>query len=170
MISPDQIKLIGMARAQAGLNDDEYLECWRVVTGIDDLASSKDERITMTHFVRWLGYVEAIYWKCVDEKRIKHTYKHYSPFKSRSYWATRAATEGSRQIAYAAGGIGGDIKRLEMALQCAGKPQEYLAAIKAKTKNAWAYRAALERTVKHLPQGNTPSFLPTDKPVKVFKL
>lgn len=149
MLTPSQIRLVKMAQRLAGLADDDYHSALACSTGLLDVTSSKDPRLGDDQFDRFMGYVEAIYWRAVDHKDIAHAGK--MPFLRRGYWAAKNRAGNTSRDRHSAEELQARCTAAETELRSLHlKPAGWFAEVRRRTGPGWPYYAALQRTLNSL--------------------
>ena len=152
MITRQQQILLKRAQSEAALDDADYREAIKQVSGIDGCRSSKDPRLGDDHVDALLSYFEAIFWRKVDLGQLQAPCKPDAIFQKRRYWTTKNTRSENSRDRYAAGAVHQEIAMLEAELRKLGFGSNYFAAIRAKVspsqdfRGLHLYKAALRRT------------------------
>lgn len=157
MLSNPQKSLVKRAQRQAAVPEEEYRDMWRMVTSWQDCDTSTDPRLGDVHMDRMMGFLEAIFWRRVQEGALQPPSKANAPFQKEGFWATRNKAQSTSRDRYQKKRIGDSVQDLEARLLAAGYPPQKIAAIKEKMKchDQWALRSALHRTLMFLLQKTT---------------
>lgn len=149
MITRAQQILLKRAQAQALLSDAEYRELLAQISGIEDLRSSTDRRMTDTLVDHFLAVVEVSYWRSVDAGLLPAPCKPDAVFRQRGYWTEKNRRGDTSRDRYTAQTQGGDIADLEAQLAKLGFGPGYCRAIQNKIIpfSPPKYAAALRRTL-----------------------
>ena len=148
MISRPQQILLKRAQAQAQIPDAEYRALLAHVTGMPDLHSSNDPRLTDCHLDRLLAFFEFLYWDMVRFKPEVQT--HCNPtaiFRQPGYWAAKNTRQETSRDRFTSSQLTQDIQAAESALISSGYSSAYCAAIRRRITNPRHYLAALRRTL-----------------------
>lgn len=150
MLSNPQKALLKTAQRQATLVDVEYRDAIATVSGMADCRSSTDDRLTDSHMDRLMSYLEAIYWRKVDNQELQHVFKANAAFRQRGFWAERNRRGNTSRDRFTELAINGEIADLEAGLAELGFGAAYCAAIRASVGAAglFKYAAALKRTLE----------------------
>ena len=143
MLTRRQQILLKRAQADAGLADEDYRDALEKVTGLAGCRSSKDDRLSDGHLDNLLSFFEAIYWQQEGRKESK-------VFSMRGYWASRNRRGDTSRDRFTQGQIQSEIADLEEQLAKLGFGKAYVGSIRWRIQppTPWAYKAALERTLK----------------------
>lgn len=149
MLSNAQKSLVKRAQRQADVPEEEYRDMWRMVTGWQDCDTSTDPRLGDVHMDRMMGFLEAIFWRRVQEGALQPPSKANAPFQKEGFWATRNKTQSTSRDRYQKKRIADSVQDLEARLLATGYPPQKIAAIKGKLRyhDEWALRSALHRTL-----------------------
>lgn len=149
MLTPAQKSLVKRAQRQAQLDDADYRDLWRVITGWEDCDTSTDPRIGDRHVDKMMGMLEAIYWRRVDQAHLVHAPTKHATFLGRDYWARRNQAGNTTRDQHAAKRLAGECNALALQLQAAGYPLKKIWGItnKLQGKGPVALKAALSRTL-----------------------
>jgi len=152
MLSRPQQILLKRAQREAALDDVEYRDALEAVSGC---RTSKDPRLTDRHLDVALAYLEAIYWRKVDQGELQPACKPDAVFRQRGYWAGKNTRQETSRDRHNGVNVDEGIRALESALQQLGYGSAYCATIREKVTDGRTdphaqhlYRAALERTLK----------------------
>lgn len=146
MLTPPQIKTIGMARSACKLDDFEYRDWIEMVSCIPGARSAKDPRLGNAEFDRVMATFEAIY-----ERGYRHSagLPRAKVFSREGYWQQKNRGEANSRDRYVREGIAGQIADTEAAMRAAGFAADYLRAIRSRAQADTAYLAALRRTLHY---------------------
>ncbi len=151
MISRAQQIILKRAQREAGLDDADYRDALRVVSGC---SSSTDPRMSDRHIDLALAYFEAIYWRKVDAAELQPPCKPDTVFQQRGYWARKNPRQDTSRDRYSATAVSQSIAALETALATHGLGPGYCAAIRRNVTQGrgdahamHCYKAALQRTL-----------------------
>lgn len=149
MLTPAQKSLVKRAQRQANLDDEQYRDLWRVITGWEDCDTSTDPRIGDRHVDKMMGMLEAIYWLRVDQAQLTHAPGKHSPFLNREYWSRRNKAGQTTRDQYAEKRLAAECNSIALRLQSAGYPIQKIWGITNKLagKGPVALKAALSRTL-----------------------
>ena len=148
MLSRPQQIMLKRAQAQAQIPDADYRDLLAQVTGMPDLRSSTDPRLTDCHFDRLLAFFEVIYWDIVSFTPELQTHCNPSAiFRQPGYWATKNNRQETSRDRFTASQLSQDIQAAEAALISSGLSSAYCAAIRRRIANPRHYLAALRRTI-----------------------
>lgn len=150
MLSRPQQILMKRAQAQAGLTDADYRELLANELGFG-VRSSTAPQLTDRHLDKFMAFVEAIFWKRVDEGRPFDAALAASkrlPFQVRGYWAAKNNAQQNSRDRHVSAAVETEIAHLESEMKSLGHNQRYLDSIFNRVGGSpWAYKAALERTL-----------------------
>jgi len=152
MLSNPQKSLVKRAQRQAAVPEEDYRDMWRVVTGWMDCDTSTDPRLGDVHMDRMMGYLEAIYWRRVQEGTLQPVSKPNAPFLKEGFWKNRNKAQSTSRDRYQKQRITESVHDLERRLLAAGYPPQKISAIKGKLRyhDEWALKSALHRTLMFL--------------------
>ena len=152
MLSNPQKSLVKRAQRQAAVPEEEYRDMWRMVTGWEDCDTSTDPRLGDVHVDRMMGFLEAIFWRRVQEGALQPASKANAPFLKEGFWKNRNKAQSTSRDRYQKQRITTSIHELETKLQAAGYPMQKIIAIKRKLRyhDDWAVKSALHRTLMFL--------------------
>ena len=152
MLSNPQKALIKQAQRQARLSDQDYRDVLENVTGC---RSSTDPQIGDRGCDKILGFLEAIYWRKVDQGELQHVCNDRAAFRQRGYWAAKNTRLETSRDRYMQTECDGAIAQLEAVLAELGFNASYCQTIRQKVTHGEStpyqlhcYKAALERTIK----------------------
>lgn len=159
MITRAQQILLKRAQAQACLSDDEYRDLLAQISGMPDLRSSTDRRMTDTYVDRFLAIVEVSYWQCVESGLLPAPCKPDAVFRQKGYWTAKNRRDNTSRDRYTAQTQSNDIAALEAQLAALGFGMAYCRAIQNRIIpfSLPKYAAALRRTLASKQK-------PTDQP------
>lgn len=152
-----QKSLCKRAQRQADVPDAEYREAWRQITGLADCDTSTDPRLGNRELDKMMSYMEAIYWRRIDERTLQvGAYNRHHPFRTRGYWSARNRKIETSRDRFLAGAASGNVIGLERNLSLAGYDPKNLEGIRRRMdgKTPFAHRAALQRTLNALKNKN----------------
>ena len=153
MLSRSQQILLKRAQKQAALADDEYRDAIAIVSGMEDCRSSTDGRLTDRHCDNLLSYFEAIYWRKVDARALRHVFKPDAVFRKRGFWASKNPSGNTSRDRYAGNAIAQEVADLEACLTEYGCGLLYFQGIQQRMRRGGKdfslvqYAAALKRTL-----------------------
>src|ERR1051326_9204948 len=127
MLTNAQKALLKQAQRQAGLEDEEYREVLETVSGC---RSSTDPRLGDRHLDKCLAYIEAIFWRRVDQGKLERSPNPRAPFRQRGHWASKNTSKESSRDRYMQNDASELIARLEAEMAEYGCGPEYCAAIR----------------------------------------
>lgn len=152
MISRAQQVLVKRAQREVELNDADYREALEVATG--GCRSTTDPAMTDRGVDLILAYMEAIFWRKVDQGELHPPSSASAVFRQRGYWAAKNTKLETSRDRYKQSTIDAEIRSLESSLGRLGFNAQYCASIRAKvakgrddTHAQFIYRAALHRTL-----------------------
>jgi hypothetical protein len=152
VLSNPQKSLIKRAQRQARLNDDDYRDVLQTVSGC---RSTTCPQVNNRHCDKILAYIEAIYWRKVDQNELTHAGDPRAVFQQRGYWSQKNTKQETSRDRYTQADASTDIEHLESDLAALGYGPSYCAGIRQTvTKGATnpralnTYAAALRRTLK----------------------
>lgn len=152
MLSNPQKALLKTAQRQAQLSDLDYRDVLETVSGS---RTSTDPRLCDRSFDKFMGYMEAIYWRKVDKGELQHTQNSRAPFQERGHWAKKNTREENSRDRYMQTDCNASIAKLEAALAELGYAASYCATIRENVTHGESdayslhcYEAALKRTLK----------------------
>ncbi len=146
MLSNPQKALLKRAQRQARLDDAEYRDTLELCCG--GARSSTDPRISNEQWDQTVAFIEAIYWRGVEEGRFHPPGNRFDPFQKPGYWAAKNTRSENSRDRYTEKQLASEIHELELQLLDEGLSRAYCEAIKRRTGNFFLhYRAALQRTL-----------------------
>jgi len=151
VISRAQQIILKRAQREAALDDTDYRDALRVVSGC---SSSTDPRMSDRHIDLALAYFEAIHWRKVDAGELQPPCKPDAVFQQRGYWARKNPRQETSRDRYTATDVGQAVAALESALATHGLGAAYCASIRRNVTDGrndahamHCYKAALQRTL-----------------------
>jgi len=160
MLSNPQKSLIKQAQRQAKLDYADYRDVLETVTGG---RSSTAPHLNNRHCDKILAYIEAIYWRKVDQNELPHIDSPRAIFRQRGYWSKKNNREETSRDRYKQSDAHATISRLESDLAALGYGPAYCDRIRETvTKGSSSPRAlnsyagALRRTLTAKQQAPAP--------------
>lgn len=152
MITRPQQILIKRAQREAGLSDDEYRDALDTTSGC---RSTKDPKLTDRGVDLVLAYLEAIYFRKLDQGLLQPSCSPDAVFRQRGHWKAKNCGGKTSRDRFIESDLGCTIADLEASLAGLGFAASYCAAIRSKvmghrtdTSAQYRYKAALERTLR----------------------
>lgn len=149
MLSNPQKSLVKRAQRQADVPEEEYRDMWRMVTSWQDCDTSTDPRLGDVHMDRMMGFLEAIYWRHVQEGTLQPASKANAPFQKEGFWKNRNKAQSTSRDRYQKQRITESVEDLKVKLMKAGYPVQNITALERQLRyhNQWALKSALHRTL-----------------------
>jgi hypothetical protein len=151
-LSNPQKALIKQAQRQAKLDDSEYRDVLATISGC---RSTTDPKLGDRAFDKIIAYMEAIYFRKVDQGQLQHSFHGHSAFQQRGYWASKNTAAETSRDRYVQTDASESIARLEREMAELGYNAAYCATIRERVtqgrsdpRSLHCYEAALKRTIK----------------------